>query len=74
MHERSTEAPEPALGHIGCRTEGPDAFKRAVARLRQACVGEGSGEGQRGQKRPGDRDADPAGLADATMTTVAAPF
>jgi catechol 2,3-dioxygenase len=43
-----TEAPQPALGHIGWRTEGPDALERAVARLEQAGAGEGWSEGQRG--------------------------
>lgn len=48
MHERFTEAPEPTLGHIGGRAEGPGAFRRAVARLRQAGAGEGPGGEQRG--------------------------
>ena len=43
-----TEGPAPALGHIGWRTEGPEALERAVARLEQAGVGEGWSEGQRG--------------------------
>ena len=43
-----TEGPQPALGHIGWRAEGPDSLERAVARLEQAGVGEGWSEGQRG--------------------------
>lgn len=43
-----TEGPQPALGHIGWRTEGPQALDRAVQRLEQAGVGEGWSEGQRG--------------------------
>jgi catechol 2,3-dioxygenase len=43
-----TEAPQPALGHIGWRTEGPEALERAVARLEQAGVGESWSEGQYG--------------------------
>lgn len=50
MDVRSTEAPESALGRIIWRTEGPDAFKRTVARLQQAGVGDGLGEGQRGHR------------------------
>lgn len=43
-----SEGPQPALGHIGWRSEGPEALERAVARLEQAGVGEGWREGQRG--------------------------
>jgi catechol 2,3-dioxygenase len=43
-----TEAPEPGLGHIGWRAEGPEALERAVSRLEQAGVGEGWSEGQYG--------------------------
>jgi catechol 2,3-dioxygenase len=43
-----TEGPQPALGHIGWRTAGPEALKRAVERLQQAGAGEGWSEGQRG--------------------------
>jgi catechol 2,3-dioxygenase len=43
-----TEAPQPALGHIGWRTESPDALERAVARLEQAGVGEGWSDAQHG--------------------------
>lgn len=43
-----TEAPQPGLGHIGWRTEGPEALDRAVARLEQAGLGDGWSEGQHG--------------------------
>ena len=43
-----TEGPQPALGHIGWRAEGPDALSRAVAALDRAGAGEGWSDGQRG--------------------------
>jgi catechol 2,3-dioxygenase len=43
-----TEAPQPAVGHIGWRTHGPDALERAIARVEEAGAGEGWSEGQRG--------------------------
>jgi catechol 2,3-dioxygenase len=55
-----TEGPEPALGHIGWRTEGPEALERAVARLEQAGVGEGWSEGQHGHG-PAHRYRGPGG-------------
>src|SRR5579871_963753 len=43
-----TEGPQPALGHIGWRAQGPEALERAVARLEEAGVGDGWIEDQPG--------------------------
>ncbi|MQA84136.1 MAG: catechol 1,2-dioxygenase [Streptosporangiales bacterium] len=44
-----TEAAEPAVGHIGWRTAGPDQLELVVERLEKAGVGEGWIEPQPGQ-------------------------
>lgn len=43
-----TEAPQPGLGHIGWRTEGPAQLEKAVAALESTGAGEGWSEGQKG--------------------------
>jgi catechol 2,3-dioxygenase len=43
-----TEAPQPGLGHVGWRTEGPAQLEKAVAALESAGAGEGWSEDQKG--------------------------
>lgn len=43
-----TAGPQPALGHIGWRADGPDGLEEAVRRLEAAGVGEGWFEDERG--------------------------
>jgi catechol 2,3-dioxygenase len=43
-----TEGPQPALGHIGWRAEGPEALELAAQRLAHSGLGEGWHDGSTG--------------------------